>query len=759
MIDQAIIEARKKAAPALKSIIESCDRCTTALDQLENATSQIDAPSHQLLEAIRVGKEQLGSIRGRTKKRFDRFESGVITIAIAGIEKSGKTTLLKTLTGIKELPTDESRCTAVPCEIIYDPTRKEFDLEFHTSASYAEEILKSLIDGFNNSLDATELDKRIASIPSSCSDFAALRLPAASDFLPITMPRTILDVLHNIQTNFPLVRQHLDKQKLEGRPLGELNGWVSNPKQSDSVAEAKITTVRRCTIYTEFLGGSPNLRWLDTPGVDDPSPLARERTLRSIDREADLLVVATMPGGCPDFKKEFINFWTSINQLPNEVRLLDRLQILLNQHTEFDPTGKFIVLHRQKLEERGMLSTLFVGPYQATSQEHMASFMDGANRHLAGSLPGQDAFVVDRLHNDFLSALAGIRTNVFDRARKLHPGDPTQSAVENRMFKRWFLDVKKDGQTEGFWPRMRVGFQTCVEKISEDKRIQDAEAGLQKIFQEKVGALRAQMPSAEQMARFRRENAGDSPITIAMKVAIQGTYSEIINSLSSHVRAFGPIMQRIIINLLRDAGLGNMIVEGEEQKAVASLIARLEETPADETTETVLAGLKDVATLQESLQYVFRYEMRPAVNLFNAMLWSTTKPWEGLANLVAVHGKSAWSDEIKEFFDKNKMPGIQNTDEEHAAFFAEMNKCAVRGIKSVIESGRCRFATIADDVIRDSQYRLTFSDVSQQAWDTLLDPMKSVILAQELSAIRSQSQKLIAFRNAVDDLGKSLTNN
>ena len=757
MIDQAIIEARKKAAPALKSIIESCDRCTAALNQLENATSQIDAPSHQLLEAIRVGKEQLGSVRVRTKKRFTRFESGLITIAIAGIEKSGKTTLLKTLTGIEDLPTDQSSCTAVPCEIIYDISRKEFDLEFHTSASYAEEILKSLIDGFNNSLAAGELEKKIASLPASCADFAALRLPAASDFIPMTMPRKILDILHNIQTNLSLVRQNLDQHPLQAQPLGKLNEWVA--KQIDSVAEAKITTVRRCTIYTEFLGGSPNLRWLDTPGVDDPSPLARERTLRSIDREADLLVVATMPGRNPSPTVAFVDFWTSINRLPNEVRLLDRLQILLNQHTVSDPTGEFILRHRQELEKGGILSALFHGPYQATSPAHMAQFMDGANRHLAGSLPGQDALVVDRLHNDFMSALAGIRTNVFDRARKLHPGDPTQSAVENRMFKRWFLDVKKDGQTEGFWPRMRVGFQTCVEKISEDKRIQDAEAGLQKIFQEKVGALRAQMPNAEQMARFRRENAGDSPITIAMKVAIQGTYSEIINSLSSHVRAFGPIMQRIIINLLRDAGLGNLIVEGEEQKAVASLIARLEETPADETTETVLAGLKDVATLQESLQYVFRYEMRPAVNLFNAMLWSTTKPWEGLANLVAVHGKSSWSDEIKEFFEKNKMPGIQNTDDEHAAFFAEMNKCAVRGIKSVIESGRCRFATIADDVIRDSQYRLTFSDVSQQAWDTLLDPMKSVILAQELSAIRSQSQKLIAFRNAVDDLGKSLANN
>ena len=753
MINIEIIQQRQQRAPELKAIADSCVGCAQALQDLKVATQGIDGATGPLLKDIDSAVQSLDAVRARAERRHERFSNGLITIAVAGLEKSGKTTLLKTLTGIQDLPTDSSRCTAVPCEIIYDSSRQVFDLEFHTKHSFVEEVVCALVDGFNSTLSQDEKQYRIPVLPDSLDAFRTMQLPA-HNFTKGTDSEKSLSPLKMLKEKYAVLLQHLDKSPDKGLPLSELSKWVA--LQNEDGEKARIATVKNCRIYTDFLGGSGNLRWLDTPGVDDPSPLARERTMRSIDREADFLLVATRPEGKPDITSSFTRFWTSLNRLPQEVALLRKLRVFLNWQEGADPSKEFIEKHRNSLvSDAGVPPSNFSGPFQAINNSDMSALMSEVNAHLSSALPSQDSETIRQIRRDYQSVMAQIRTNVYDRARKIHPGDSSQSDQEHHLFHEWFNCPSSTGQSEGFIPRLRSIFQASVEQIEAHPRVKEAQEELLRLLQEKQKLVQSQLPKAADMSRIRKENAGLPPIFSAMQIASQSTYSDIINELSKQVRAFGPIMQNILLGILRDAGLGNLIPQTEPKDALMQFCKKLREGMLGDTNAALIA-LEDVATLQDSLQYVYRYEMRPAVNLFNSLLWSDGKPADALASLLESNGKATWATEVRTYFKEKQLPGMQSSDQEHADVFAEMNKRAFQGIGSIIQSGRCRFATIADDVLRDSQYRLTFSEVSTNSWMNLLSPLRSDLLGESIQSLRRNSVRVAAFREKVVALESTL---
>lgn len=93
MINIEIIQQRQQRAPELKAIADSCVGCAQALQDLKVATQGIDGATGPLLKEIDSVVQSLGAVRARAEKRHERFSNGLITIAVAGLEKSGKTTL------------------------------------------------------------------------------------------------------------------------------------------------------------------------------------------------------------------------------------------------------------------------------------------------------------------------------------------------------------------------------------------------------------------------------------------------------------------------------------------------------------------------------------------------------------------------------------------------------------------------------------------------------------------------------------------
>jgi len=757
-IDPKIVATRKGHAPGLKAILDKAVEVSAALNALDAAAAHVQAPKQSLLENIANGKARLRNLQTRATVRHRRFDSGLISVAVGGIEKSGKTTLLKTLTGIDNLPTANERCTAVCCEIIYDP-RNTFDLEFHSDEEFCRNVLHPLVDAFNRNYPPAAEPTEELIFPGTLADFGALVLPSKGRFPAGTDSWIVLDALDNLQLHIQELRQYVGSGPRQGIALDELSEWVAH--RDDAKARAKVATVSRCIIFTAFSGGSENLRWIDTPGVDDPSPLARERTLKAVGHDADLLVVATMPRDKPTPTDSFIHFWTSIHHLRDEVDLMQRLLILLNWKRDADPQKIEINKHRATLENQQQIPPgLFCGPLEANKPEDVQRFMEDVNRHLAIHLPGQDERVVASLENELKSCLAEIRTTIFDAASRLAPADGAQSDVETKLFLQWFSHTALSGQQSGFWPHLRELFVKAVAEIPKSEAVVKAQANLIGVFKDHTEKIKASLPTAGEMRSWLEQNAGHPPITGYMQTFSTGSFSGLVNDLAKQVGEFGPIMQQAILRTFRDAGLGHLLPEGDPQETLQHLHAHLA-SAAPESGNPVLDALNELAGLKQSLQYVYRWEMRPAINFLSPLHWNQGNAVGDLARLLEQGGatdkdKAHRSQELCDYFDKTRLPGIQDAPEAHAQVFAHICKFALRGVQSVLDGGRCRLDNIADDFVRDFQTRLTFSAVTEQAWRDVLLPCRGQLLGQEIASIRADSEKLIRFRTAVEALGGTL---
>lgn len=751
-IDPQIIAKRKEYAPRLKVILDKTTEVINALDGVDSAATPVQGPKQDMLENIHKLKVELQTLKERASIRHHRFNSGLISVAVGGIEKSGKTTLLKTLTGIETLPTATERCTAVSCEIIYD-TRNTFDLEFYDESGFCKNILYPLVDAFNKSFVESN-NTQISRIqePNSVSAFQALTLPSLGNFDAGTNPYIPLEALTNLQSHLMELKKFIGSAPQRGLLMSKLPHWVANSE--DTVAQARVASVSRCIIYTPFQGGSENLRWIDTPGVDDPSPLARERTLRSIGKDADLLVVATMPRDKPSITNSFVAFWTSIRKIGDEVDLMQRLLVLLNWKREADPNKLEIEKHQIYLEQRHKVSpNLFCGPLEANKPDDVKQFMGDVNRHLASHLPGQDARVVEVLENELKSILAAIRTKVFDVANRLSPSDSAQANIEANLFDDWF---ETQGGKVGFWPHLRELFARAVGEVPRSPEVVKAQKDLELIFKEHTDKIKTNLPVEEAMQDKRMQSAGDPPINSFMKSFSSDQFSVLINALAKQVGEFGPIIQQAILQVLRQAGLGSLLPEGDPQEALRQLYTTLSrEAPPD--GNIILEPLEELAGLRQSFQYIYRWEMRPAINFLNPLHWSEGKAVDDLTKLLDQGGASSGkSSDIKKYFKENPIPGVEASDSKHAAVFGNICRFSLLGIKSVLDGGRCRLDSIADDFVRDFQTRLTFADYTSQAWRKVLRPCRGRLLGSKIDDIRSNSEKIRKFRSAVDQLGQIL---
>ncbi len=190
-LSQEIVANRQEKAPLLKKISDICLDFHTKIENILSALCQLNELDTRNIEKsreeINALLNELNHLKERVDIRYNRFQQGMITVSIAGLEKAGKTTFLKSLTGIEYLPAFDERCTAVCCEIHYDTGRSDFDIEFYTEHEFTDRVLKPVIetviaelpDNFKNQMP----------LPVSASEFAGMKLPPLNA-LPGGQPRS-----------------------------------------------------------------------------------------------------------------------------------------------------------------------------------------------------------------------------------------------------------------------------------------------------------------------------------------------------------------------------------------------------------------------------------------------------------------------------------------------------------------------------------------------------------------------------------------
>ncbi len=758
-LSQEIIQRRRERAPRLAAILAACDGHTERLEGLLSALSALNEIDTPELTRSREETERLGAalrrLRERTAVRHDRFVGGRITVAIAGLEKAGKTTFLRSLTGIDALPAFDERCTAVRCEIHFDPDRSDFDIEFHTDEGFVEEVLRPLVE----TVAAALPEGSGISLPAAVTaqSFRNLSLPEPGLLPGGTTAYKLLKDLRRLQENFDACRDHLNKPPLRGRPLSELGEWVSH-RRADLAPEedegedvgrhlARIAAVKTCRLHSGFRGGSPHLRWIDTPGVDDPNRRARDMTLATIATETDLLVVASRPGATPSPGESFHRFWDSVSRQPDEIDLLNRMLFALNRDQRVDPDGENIRIHRKYLVDAGVPQHLFAGPFQATDPADAAALMERVNEHLAQHLADQDDRVVDRFGSELKHLEARIRL-LHDVLAKARPSDAGLHDQETEAFHRWFHWHREDGES-GFWTDLVEALDRSARAMAEDPRIRESEESLNAIFAQEAERIESKIPTPQDLEAFVVRHRGENPVPSGMRT-ISTLFSTLVNRLSNEIQEFGPIMQDELVKVLEEAGLGPLLA-GETS---AEKLTHLLDTFSGLGGGTIVEVLRETLELPRNLKYVLRYELRGAVDFCDPTLWDEKESaWSRLADMITANNGDV---ERLQTFDQRRHPPVTDSREKDSEILKRIAGNAMLGIHAVLNNERYLPRRIADDFIRDCRVRLCFGQTSEQEWRTLLFRNRGALLGQAIAQIRKESQRIGAFHDALKALAAGL---
>lgn len=766
LLPEDIVLKRQKKAGFLQQITENCGHLSDSLRAVSASLQKLSVPEAGKSAQTETDRllAELRSLQERAEMRCQRFQSGIITVSIAGLEKAGKTTFLKSLTGIAALPAFDERCTAVCCEIRYADERSDFDIEFYTEKEFTELVLRPLAETIAAALPDAYEDA--FAVPKSAEEFLHLRLPDAALFPGGTTAYKLLQDLRLLQSHFQECRLHLGKSPLYRRPMTELGEWISHPKafqktDTDSDPEeearqrglhlARTAAVKICRIYTGFHGGSPHLRWMDTPGVDDPNRRAREMTLSAIASETDLLVVASRPGANPSPGESFHRFWDSVSRQPDEIDLLSRMLFVLNWDRRVDPEGENIRIHRKYLTDAGVPAHLFAGPFAAVSPEDAVALMDRVNSHLREHLPAQDEQVI----LDFQTRLKHLQARIrllHDRLRKIHPSDAGLHDLETEEFHKWF-HWYREGRDSGFWTELVAALDRATRDILEDSRIRESEQALMRVFAEEARKIQEAIPTPEALEDYIIRHRGENPVPNGMRT-ISTCFSRMVNRLAGEVQEFGPVMQDRLLQVFAESGLEPLLSGENAGEKIRSLMAHLGFGNIADSPGPVPEVLRETLELPRNLKYVIRYELRPAVDFCDPTLWNAQEDaWKRLTEMIRANNGDTAKLAV---FENRKYPPVSESREKDHEILAKIAGNALLAVRTALNNERYLPRRIADDYMRDCRVRLCFHPESEQEWRGLLFRCRGTLLSRTIGEIRSESERIREFHSALNRLETEL---
>ncbi len=221
------------------------------LEKMEKASALLDRTLALCLKtpaeiSLQTQKE-LEKIRGLVNRQEEKLKENRFEVAVLGLEKAGKSTLLNAWLGIEILPAMDERCTYTSCELWSAPSEKEQEYiieyyppeEFQKQLEEKQRLIKELPKGFS---ERGDLEKDVQEI-ESCMD----RIQA---FL---------------------------KQGRNQRRFDDVSEVREDLKQAIATDKAQARAIKRIVLKTVKLRADRDIVFHDVPGFN--SPLKLHKTL------------------------------------------------------------------------------------------------------------------------------------------------------------------------------------------------------------------------------------------------------------------------------------------------------------------------------------------------------------------------------------------------------------------------------------------------------------------------------------------------
>lgn len=739
-----IIAARQSNAPKLESLLTTVEKLRAGLQEVDNSPLTFMRPS-----SLRALQQQAASLQQRIERKHEQFQKGVVTLCVAGLEKSGKSTMLKTLTGVA-LPAAAQRCTSVNTEIYFDRSKQSFDVVYYTREelyrlmSMHWQFLRAGGAAIWESSQASDL---AGDVPPTLEAFLSCTLPTKLESLSEMKYRSSLETLIALQNCRDELRVLGTTES--GLPLEQLSAYVSHKTEQHAAPNRKQVLMRKVMVSVCYDGGCEALRLCDTPGVDDPNPNAREVTLRMVQEEADVLLLLNRPLTKPDPTESFTNFLEGLARLDADAPLRKRLLYMVNQDKRSDPDGAYARLHLQAVDKH---FDEILPPVDALSREELRARLDAINAFMAERLPQMDRELITKFEQEVKSLQSRVRLEIFDDLRRQSPPLPGDVELQiHNLYTNWF---------SGFMDRLVTG----LGKLSTNPALPELDQVHQSI-EEKLKAVRTTMKEALQAEGNEQVCeqlllAGKNPSAVLLPRFAALITGE-VEKLTAEVETLCPAIRSCVLQKIREAlgDAADALMPGtRDEEQLTALCDLLEESAQrqaqDEHILFVLAGLREFATLNAQMRYVMRYEMRPALNLFDPLRWRAGRVESlrkrCLSMLPAGHKVAAR-------LQRTTIPGPGDAAAVHAGFLNNICAVAWHLLSSVLGAQATQLQQMVDDFLSQASQTLATQASCKTGWERGLNIRSSRILGKEAEHLVRKAEQSAAFNDLLKQLEQTLS--
>ena len=764
LLNQDIVQLRQQKVPQLEAMLESTTSLQQVLEQIMHSPLVQRKPQEgaQILTRLATLREQLAN-------KTQLFRNGVITVSVAGVEKSGKTTLLKNLTGINNLPTADERCTSVSCEILYAPSVSEEGLDI---IYYTREELQGVVTRQlnylqqENDLWADGQQFTLAPAPDSIEMFAYYPLPGIS---ALAEEKRMLyeGALSQLQAIKDCLSKHSAKLGTTGHDsLDNLNLYASHKTEDNDNVSDLQPIIRKITIRKHFAGGAPFLRLCDTPGVDDPNPQALSHTFQAIKAETDLLIIANRPGNMPSITQPLAMFLSNLKKLDTSAPLRDRSIFFVNWHRSIDPEQKNANIRIQKVHEKSVFpASSIYGPCDIMSQEAIDAFLNHINGRLRNDIPRQDNELIQNLTREWKSIQACVRTQVLDMLRDQAPPMPDEMQRDldfklDAWFDKRFDTSSNRNETEYFMGCLRTRMNEKTRGCRTHATLEDLRGRVKSIRDAKSELIKNWLKenASEEKCKMMIDAHTSPEAEILPKLAEQMT--ELVQELTAVAEDIGPVIQKDVYQVITEAlgqdAAAQLCPGSTPAEGLGSFCTKLEATSRDEDVAFITRNLREFAGISMQMRCIMRHELRPALNLLDSFRWHADRRQDLIKDVTDMIGNAPQGDMCKKWLISAKLCSLSDEAKIHSDFYKKLFTTSMMVIDAVLSSNSNKFAKLMEDYMADASQTLATQRRCENGWRKALRPYGNIILAAEWARVAGQAANAKQYAELVDNLEDAL---
>ncbi|RLC05147.1 MAG: hypothetical protein DRI57_27760 [Deltaproteobacteria bacterium] len=244
-------------------------------------------------------KRELEKLRPLVKRQEEKLKANQFEVAVLGLEKAGKSTLLNAWLGVEILPAMDERCTYTSCEIWSAPGENDqcYIIEYYPPEEFEKEL--------------AEKRKLIKELPKGFSERGDIEKD-----------------VQEIEAYYDEIQSFLRQGRYE-RKFSDVDEVREDLKQAIAINKAQARAIRRIILKTIKLRADRDIIFHDVPGFNSPLKLHKALAEDKL-RRCDAILYAKEHDK-PDLVDSEVNMLRIADEEDPHIRVAGKIFIALTR--------------------------------------------------------------------------------------------------------------------------------------------------------------------------------------------------------------------------------------------------------------------------------------------------------------------------------------------------------------------------------------------------------------------------------------------